>query len=57
MENKSSLELATSRSSGYKISSENSLLVMYFLTKFDEPVVELFQKSHLLIHASQFMTS
>ena len=38
------------------------LLVMYYLTKFDDvidniAVCELFQKLHLLIYASQIMTS
>ena len=34
-----------------------SLLLMYYLTKFDETVFKLFQKLHLLIYGSQFMTS
>ena len=33
-------------------------LVIFYLTKFDDMAVfELFQKSHLQIYASQFMTS
>ena len=42
------------------MTSCSSLLVMYYLTKFDDEnkaVFELFQKLHLQLYASQFMTS
>ena len=39
MKNKRGLELVTSPSSGYKTSSEKiPLLVMYYLTKFDDVI-------------------
>ena len=43
-----------------KKSRKMPLLVIYYLTKFDDiykAVFELFQKLHLQIYASQFMTS
>ena len=47
IKNKRGLELVTSRSSGL-------LLVIYYLTKFDEAVFEWFQKLHLQVYASQW---
>ena len=46
---KRSLELVTSRSPGYKTSSESSFLVMCYLIKFDDVIYNgfwVFQKLH-----------
>ena len=59
--NKRGLELVTGRSSGYEKSSEKFLYSLYIiwpsLMMLCEAVFEFFQKLHLQIYASQFMTS
>ena len=61
IKNKRALELATSHSSGHKTSSEKFLYLLYIiwpsLMIWFKVVLELFQKLHLQIYASQFMTS
>ena len=62
IKNKRGLVLVTSLSSGHEKSSEKflSLFVIYYLTNLMmkcKAVFELFQKLHLQIYASQFMTS
>ena len=60
MKNKRGLELLTSRTSGYKTSSEKFRYLWCItwpsLMTQHKVVFELFQKLHLLIYASQFMT-
>ena len=61
VKNKKDLELVTSRSSGHKASSEKFLyslcIIWPSLIIKCKSVFELFQKLHLQIYASQFMTS
>ena len=61
IKNKSVLELVTSRSSGHKTSSEKLLYSLYIiwpsLMMYCKAIFELFQKLHLQIYASQFITS
>ena len=62
IKNKRGLELETIHSSGYETSSEKFLYSLYILS--DQVLgcnvkqfFELFQKLHLQIYASQFLTS
>ena len=56
IKNKRGLELVTSRSSGYKTSSEKFLYQLCVIWASLNAVSELFQKLHQQIYASQFMT-
>ena len=60
IKNKRGLELVTGHSSGYKTSSEKFLYKLYIIWPSlmiqYKVVFELFQKLHLQIYASQFMT-
>ena len=61
IKNKGGLELVTSRSSDHETSSEKFLYSLYIiwpnLMMKCKAIFELFQKLHLQIYASQFMTS
>ena len=56
IKNKRALELATSRSSGYKTNSEKLLYSLYIiwptLMMYSKAVFELFQTMHLQIYAN-----
>ena len=61
IKNKRGLEVVISHSSGYKTSPEKFFYSLYIiwpsLMMYCEAAFELFQKLHLQIYASQFMTS